>query len=378
VDLLIVGCGVFGAWTAYLARQAGLSVAVVDAYGAGHGRASSGGETRVIRCGYGDDEIYTRWARRSLAEWLALEARTGQRIFHRTGVLTLAQPGDPQTDATWRTLQREGVPSERLDGDALRSRFPQIAHGPSAWGVLEPESGVLLARQSVDLLARECVRLGARFALTRVTAPEGAGRLEAVTTETGERLTARRYLFACGPWLPTLFPSSVGDRIQPTRQEVFFFGPPPGDGRFAPPALPAWIDFAAGVYGLPDLDRRGVKLAFDRHGPPFDPDRGDRLPSADAVTAIRQVLAARLPLLKDAPLLEARVCQYENTWNGDFLIDRDPRFENVWIAGGGSGHGFKHGPAVAEYVLGLMEGRQEPEPRFALDTKRTERRRAVY
>jgi glycine/D-amino acid oxidase-like deaminating enzyme len=244
--------------------------------------------------------------------------------------------------------------------------------------VVEPESGVLRARQSVDLLVRESRRLGADFLIARVTAPDGAGHLEALGTTDGLTLRGARFVFACGPWLPSLFPRVIGDRIQPTRQEVFFFGAPAGDARFTAPALPAWIDFSGGVYGLPDLDARGVKLAFDRHGPPFDPDDDDRLPTPERVEAIRAQLAARLPDLKGAPLLETRVCQYENTWNGDFLIDRHPGFANVWIAGGGSGHGFKHGPAVADYVLGLITGRQASEPRFALETKRTARQRSVY
>jgi monomeric sarcosine oxidase len=377
-DLLIAGAGVFGAWTAYLARQAGMSVVLVDAYGAGHGRASSGGETRVIRCGYGPDALYTRWAQRSLTEWRALQARTGARVFHPTGVLTVGHAGDAQTEATWDTLRAHDVAAERLSAAALKTRFAQLSFDDDAWGIIEPESGVLRARYAVDLIVRECRRLGARFHLARVDAPLGTGRLDAVVTSTGIRLQAAQFVFACGPWLPALLPTVIGERIQPTRQEVFFFGAPAGDDRFGPAALPAWIDFSGGVYGLPDLDGRGVKLAFDRHGPPFDPDTGDRLVSIDRVRDMRAVLGARLPALRSAPLLETRVCQYENTWNGDFLIDRDPRFDNVWIAGGGSGHGFKHGPAVAEYLLGLMQGRQQVEPRFTLATKRTTRERSVY
>jgi glycine/D-amino acid oxidase-like deaminating enzyme len=130
---------------------------------------------------------------------------------------------------------------------------------------------------------------------------------------------------------------------------------------------------------LPDVEGRGVKVAIDRHGPPFDPDVGDRVVSNEGLAEARAYLARRLPELRHAPVAETRVCQYENTSNGDFLIDRHPEFENVWLVGGGSGHGFKHGPFVGEYVAARIEGKTEGiEPRFSLATKMSEQKRAVY
>jgi glycine/D-amino acid oxidase-like deaminating enzyme len=137
------------------------------------------------------------------------------------------------------------------------------------------------------------------------------------------------------------------------------------------------VAFDEGIYGVPDLEHRGVKVAIDAHGPEADPERMERAVSADAVGRMRELLAHRLPALADAPLLEARVCQYENTSNGHLLLDRLPGEDRVWIAGGGSGHGFKHGPAVGRYMAELIEGRREPDPLFALGG-RPPRQRAVY
>ena len=143
--------------------------------------------------------------------------------------------------------------------------------------------------------------------------------------------------------------------------------------------MPTWIDFKDETYGLPDLDGRGIKIAIDRHGSPFDPDSGDRLATPEGLREVRERLARRLPGLAAAPLLESRVCQYENTCNGDFLIDRHPDFENVWLVGGGSGHGFKHGPTVGEYIAARIENKTDGiEPRFSLDSKKSTRERAVY
>jgi sarcosine oxidase len=175
-------------------------------------------------------------------------------------------------------------------------------------------------------------------------------------------------VFACGPWMPKLFPSLLGERIFPTRQEVFFLAPPDGDERFQPRHLPGWADFNDGdiYYGFPDLESRGFKIAHDRHGERFDPDSGDRRASAAGLDDVRAYLARRFPALASSPMVESRVCQYENSSNGDFLIDRHPRWPSALLVGGGSGHGFKHGPALAEYAARVIAGDEEPDERFGL------------
>jgi glycine/D-amino acid oxidase-like deaminating enzyme len=212
--------------------------------------------------------------------------------------------------------------------------------------------------------------------------PPGDGpTLEALRTTAGDTWRAERYVFACGPWLPKVFPALVGNRIFPTRQEVFFFAPERGDDRFEPSHLPGWADFNDGdiYYGFPDLESRGFKIAHDAHGVPFDPDEGDRRPTAAALDDVRAYLRRRFPALASRPMVESRVCQYENSSNGDFLIDRHPRWANVLLVGGGSGHGFKHGPAVGRYAADLLSGRlAKPEPRFSLATKGEVQRREVH
>jgi glycine/D-amino acid oxidase-like deaminating enzyme len=189
---------------------------------------------------------------------------------------------------------------------------------------------------------------------------------------------ARSFVFALGPWMGKVFPDLLGDRIFPTRQEVFYFGAPAGDTRFAPPAFPAWIDFVDEVYGIPDIESRGFKVAPDAHGPRFDPDTGERRVTAEGLATARAFLAKRFPRLRDAPLVASEVCQYENSSNGDFLIDRHPSWENVWLVGGGSGHGFKHGPAVGEYAAARVLGTGGVEPRLSLATKGRVQVRAVH
>ncbi len=377
-DAAVIGAGVFGTWTAYQLQRAGLRVALLDAYGPGNNRSSSGDESRIIRMSYGADELYTRWAWRALQLWREFDEHTGQPVFQPTGVLLLARANDAYAAASATVLQIAGVPFEQLQRDELERRYPQINFGPVTWALYEPQSGALLARRAVQLVARAALNAGIEYFPAAVLPPVGTGNLNAVTTREGATISAGVFVFACGPWLPKLFPGLLGERIHSTRQEVYYFGTPAGDRRFAPPRFPTWIDFGSEMYGLPDLEGRGFKLALDRHGAAFDPDTAERLITPETLREVRGFLAERFPALKDAPLVESRVCQYENTSNGDFLIDRHPAFDNVWLVGGGSGHGFKHGPVLGEYVTARIVEGGPVEPRFSLATKEAVRRRSVY
>jgi monomeric sarcosine oxidase len=379
-DVCVVGAGVFGSWTALELRRRGRTVVLLDAYGPAHARASSGGESRVIRMGYGPDEIYTRWSLRSLALWQELFGRVGRpELFRKTGVLWMGRERDPYTTATEQVLEKVGVRFEKLDRAELEKRYPQIRFGTVTRALFEPESGALLARRAVQAVVEDFVQGGGEYRAAAVAPPKSAARvLTEAATVSGDRVRAGTFVFSCGPWLPKLFPDLLRDRIHPTRQEVYFFGTAAEDQRFAPPSLPTWIDFGDEYYGIPDLENRGFKVAPDRHGPPIDPDTADRTLTPATLVAVRRFLARRFPDLKSAPLVEARVCQYENTSDGNFLIDRHPALENVWLVGGGSGHGFKHGPALGEYVAARVTEGGPVEGRFSLSTKAKVQKRAVF
>jgi sarcosine oxidase len=377
-DIAVIGAGVFGSWTAWHLAQTGKRVLLLDAYGPAHNRSSSGGESRIIRMGYGKDEIYTVWAKRSLRLWQEFFRYTSKPLFHPTGVLWLATADDAYAVESLRVFQKLGIEHERMDRSELERRYPQFNFGETTWGILEPESGALMARQAVQAVVENAVKCGVTYRRARVS--YDARRRSVLADSGGEsgEIAAEIFVFAAGPWLSKVFPELLGPRIFPTRQEVFFFGTPPGDVRFSPPALPVWIDSAFEAYGFPDLEGRGLKVARDHHGPRFDPDLGERIASSEGLENARAYVAMRFPAMKGAPLAEARVCQYENTSNGDFLIDRNPEDARIWLVGGGSGHGFKHGPAIGEYLVARIMGQGVAEPRFALASKATEQNRAVY
>jgi len=390
MHVVVVGAGVFGAWTAHHLLARGAAVTLVEAYGAAHSRSSSGDETRIVRCGYGPDAIYSELARQSLDQWRALNDRAARPdpLWHPTGVLWMAAGSDPYTAATRETLSRLNVPPDVLSRADMRTRFPHFDTEGIEVTLLERDCGVVAARRAVRALVADLEQRGGRIVAARVEPPltqdrgadlvRSASTLPALRTLGGVEVAGDLFVFACGAWLPALFPELLRGRIRPTRQMVTYFGTPAGDRRFTAAQMPAWIDFPSGIYGTPDIDGRGVKVGIDEHGGSIDPDADDRMPDRAAVERARAWLARRVPTLANAPVVETRVCAYENTATGDFLIDRHPGHDNVWIAGGGSGHGFKHGPAVGELVARMVLDGESPDPRFALAGKTIDERRSVY
>ncbi|HEY7727887.1 MAG TPA: FAD-dependent oxidoreductase [Candidatus Eisenbacteria bacterium] len=365
--VVVVGAGAFGGWTALTLLRQGARVTLVDSWGPGNSRASSGGETRVIRAVYGKSRIYTEMARRSFELWRENEARWKKRLYTRTGALWMVSGAGEYVRAAMPHLRELGFAFEEMTPADARRRYPQIDFAGIDWCFLEKEAGYLLARRScADVL--EGFLTGGGVYRQASAAPEkiAEGRLAAVALSDGTRLVADQFVFAGGPWLPRIFPEVLGRKIEPTRQEVFYFGTPAGDVRFSEAQLPVWVEVPRFFYGIPGNEWRGFKIADDARGPAFDPTSGERVASAEGLRSAREYLARRFPALAKAPLLESRVCQYENSTDGDFLIDRHPEAANLWLVGGGSGHGFKHGPAVGELVAGNVLGQKPLQPLFSL------------
>jgi len=366
----VIGAGAFGGWTALHLQERGARVTLLDAWGPGNSRASSGGETRVMRGTYGPDQPYTEMAARALKLWAKYERRWKRQFLHRAGVLWMASGSDHGFErGSAKALRAAKIKFQELSAAQMKKRWPQINFEGIEWGIFEPECGYLDARASCQAAVEAVVAAGGRYRQAAVLA-DGleSGPLGSLALSDGSRVKADCYVFACGPWLGKLFPQAVGDLVQATKQDIFFFGTPAGDERFSDAHLPVWGDHRGRFrYGIPGSDRRGFKIADDTHGPAFDPTNGERVVSSETLRDIREYVAFRFPALKNAPLIETRVCQYEQTPDSHFIIDRHPANENVWLVGGGSGHGFKHGPAIGEMMAELILKDGEPNAIWRLE-----------
>jgi glycine/D-amino acid oxidase-like deaminating enzyme len=364
----VIGAGAFGGWTALNLLRSGAQVTLLDAWGPGNSRASSGGESRVIRHSYGK-AIYVAMVKRSLELWHEASAQWGRPLLHVSGVLHMRRIGSPiSLEGSSFLFAEAKVPHEMLSHDELAQRYPQINTRGIESAQFEPTAGYLLARRACQAVVDAFIKEGGEYRTAYVKpGTVSDGRMSNIVLSDGNTVTADQYVFACGPWLKSMFPETLGRYLRISRQEMFYFGTPAGDKRFDAGALPAWTDLGDEVwYGVPGGEQRGFKVADDARGPEHDPSTTERTVSASGVKAAAEYIAYRFPGMQDAPLIESRVCQYTNTPDGDFIADRHPAAANVWLLGGGSGHGFKHGPALGEMVAAQVLGEKPVEETFAL------------
>ena len=328
----VVGAGVFGAATARELALRGWDVTLAEQYAPGTVRSASGGDTRLLRVAHGDADWYAAMAWDARAKWIELQEATGTRIWEPIGLAWFARRDDGFEQRSRASLQRLGVPCEWLSPDDARGLYPSLRVDDLASVLFAPEAGVLQAR-----------------------------RYESARCLPADEPRADVVVWACGPWLASLFPEV---ELKVTRRDVFFFG---GDGSWR--GTPGFCDYDAAFYGHGEVGGLGVKIAPDLPGEEIDPDTVDRIPLPSWEQSAREYAAHRFPALAGAPVIGTRVCQYDLSADTHFIVDRHPGNSSWWLIGGGSGHGFKHGPAFGEYVADCIEGRREREPFHALGAR---------
>ncbi len=369
-DIAVIGAGTFGAWTALKLQQAGAQVTVIDQYGPANSRATSGGETRGVRTGYGDRThglLWTRWAKRAIQEWKEWDEQGRDmllpRVFFTTSDLILRDEWTEFMEDTRKNWDEVGVRYEVLDSDEIARRWPVVDVTGIAVALHELDAGVVRARRAIESVARVFRQAGGEVKVGRADLGGSTGRrLDDLRLQPAESFSAGEYVFALGPWYPKVFPQLMGNRLRTPIGHVAYFRTPPGDNRYSHPNLPSY-NFP-GVTGWPALspDNRGFRVRTGGRPPEADPDTSRRWLRPEELDRPRGFVRERFPGLADAPITETRACHYELSVTRNFFFDHHPDFDNVWLAGGGSAEGFKFGPVIGDYLAGRILGTEtDPE-----------------
>ena len=351
---VVLGAGVFGVTAALALQQRGHAVTLLDPGPLPRPEAASTDVSKIVRVDYGADEVSTALMERALPRWRQWNEESGRRLYHEDGLLVLAQgplrPGSFEGDSH-ALLTRRGHALQPLDRAELRRRFPAWGQGPFDGGYFNPQGGWAESGATMEWLVGRARRAG-------VAVREGAGAAldERGVSVAGEPLAADRVLVAAGVWTPLLLPELSG-LIDVVGQPVLHFRLEDPDRWRAPSFPPYTADVGrTGFYGFPALADGALKLANHGAGRRVHPD-APRLVEAGDEPRFRAFLAEALPSLGQPPLVGSRLCLYDDTPDGHFLIDRHPAREDLFVAAGGSGHAFKFAPVLGELIADVVEGR---------------------
>ncbi|HEY2375611.1 MAG TPA: FAD-binding oxidoreductase [Gemmatimonadaceae bacterium] len=432
-DVVVIGAGIWGSFTAYHLRKSGAKVTLVDAYGPGNGRSTSGDESRGVRSSYGDrqgtqGELWMLWAREAMKRWKAFDDEWGRdlrlNLFHVTGDLILREDWDNFQLRCKLWWDKHKIPYNILAPEDVRRSFPVMSVDEISAILYEPDAGVVRARRAVHAVAAAFEKLGGEIVIGRATPSKVVdGRLEEIALDTGTTLRADTFVYAVGAWLGKTFPDLFAKKMRVPIGYVCYYGTPIGDYRFTYPNLPSF-NFP-GVTGWPALpvDNRGFRVRGAERAPTppntpstvanggatpnpnapavdtgsnaanaggarqsgqaqvevppqqLDPDTSDRWANQERLDGSRRFIAHRFPLLKDAPIAQTHACHYEITSSGNFIVDHHPHMTNVWIAAGGNAEGFKFGPKIGDYVAQRVLGVWEDtgvDPQFRVPEKEFE------
>lgn len=364
-SITVVGAGAWGSWTAFFLQSNGYDVTLVDRWGAGNANSGSGGETRIIRTVYGGDEDYTRMAHRSFQLWHQYLSQWNANLYHEAGSLWLSQQKHDYVTSSVKPMKELGYDLQEVTLERAQQTYPQLNFEGIGSLYYEPTCGYLEARKACRVVVNEFKKLGGNYLTDRIISVQGAERIESLSTESKLKLKSDFYVFACGPWIIKLFPE-LEKYIYVSRQEVFFFR---DELLRSGSKLPMWLEFQPDndmYYGIPDHFNRGFKISYDSRHISFDPDKEDRNLTPELTEKMRNYLGLRFPAMKNAPLIEGRVCQYENSLDGDYIIDFLPNASNALFLAGSSGHGYKMAPAIGETVLDYFEKKTDLMSRFKL------------
>ena len=364
-EVIVVGAGIAGVMTALSILRRGYSVQLIDRWAPGHPRASSTDYTRIIRSIHGKDRLYTQWVREARLRWLELQEEIQKTLFVECGALVLASEGNSDwEDSTIPTFDEVGVPYFKFDASELKLRFPQFDYKNVAYGLFEPESGMIMSHRAVVETAKLFVQGGGRLLRGRVHSDHN----EKLYLN-NKQLEADLIVVAAGPWLGELFERTIRPISKVVRQNIIYTSTPDSDTSYDSENMPCWVDHGYQAYGTPSVEGHGVKAAIAWTEIIIDLDNDERVVDEATFNRTRQYIRNRLPKLMGQRAVDQKACQVAMTPDTHFIIDFHPEFENVLIAGGCSGHLFKHGPVFGDYTAGVGLREFGTAERFKIDAR---------
>ena len=359
MKVAVIGAGIWGACSAYHLKKEGADVELYDMWGPGNARSGSGGASRIIRLTYGNDKIYTELTNKSFAFWEELSNKSERELYNENGMLWLVSQNDSSyvTNSS-KHIKNCGYTLEEISIEKAKNIYPNINFEDINQVFFEKKAGTLMASRCCKNVVREYQKNGGKIKIGEVKIDENKLGKNNAITHNGKNIDADYYIIACGPWNRKLLPNFLDKITYISRQEVYYFSVPNNNAeKYNLNHMPCWLDLNAdnpSYYGIPFHLNKGFKIAYDERTTLFDPDKSDRIPIPELVKRVKEYCYRRFPELSGLPIIETRVCQYENSLDGNFIINKHNSFKKIIVLSGSSGHGFKMGPGIGELVTNII------------------------
>lgn len=366
---IVIGAGILGSWIAYKLQTSGKEVILIDQYGGGNLLGSSHDQNRVIRGFYGGNETYTQMVSESFRDWKELESESNSKLYTHTGALWFIRDGIDESYPrnSIPISEKFGMNGYELSKSEASKQYPAVDFSGIQSVFFEEEAGYLNATQSCLSIQDLFIKKGGQFIREKITNwKNSSGSIESIIMKNGNSLSPDEVYLCCGPWINEWTQKILNaSAVYVSRQEVLYFAHPLDYTKFDSSSLPVWVDFGEKIYyGIPGTEQTGFKLADDTRGRLFDPSNDDRNITEQSIHNARNFLKERFPSMGNQPMINAKVCQYSNTKDGNYIIDRFPELKNVYIVAGGNGHGFKNAPAIASIATKLSDSNFMPPDLF--------------
>ena len=383
MKIAVIGSGIWGACTAYHLNQAGADVDLYDMWGAGNSRSGSGGASRIIRLAYGDDKIYTELTNNSFDFWEKLSKESERKLYDECGMLWLvSQDDNSYITKSKKHIENTGNNIQEISKKEAKEKYPLINFDDINEIYFEKRAGALMASRCCKQVVRKFKKNGGKVFLGEVKIDEKNLDKKSSITINGNIIEADKFVIACGPWNRKLFPEMLEVTTYISRQEVYYFGVPNNKAHeYNLNKIPCWLDLNANnpsYYGIPFHLNKGFKIAYDERSTIFEPDTSDRIPLPELVNRTKSYIYHRFPDLKNIPIAETRVCQYENSLDGNFIMNYHKKNDKVLVLSGSSGHGFKLGPGLGEMVKNILIFNDEIPKEFNIERLKTKDTSSQY